>query len=100
MPRHAKGGDNQTKLPASTPENVRNILRSWSARLPQALAIGFGLARADEDCAARLRAAQIAAIVRLTPLAMVRNYGAFGEEQAPSCRDQRQRSVRCPNRMI
>ena len=70
MPRHAKEGDKQTNLPVSTSKGVPYSIRTWSARLPLALAIGLGLARADEDCAARLRAAQIAAIVRLTPLAM------------------------------
>ena len=45
-------------------------MSAWSSRLPRALAIGLGLAVADEDCAVRLRAAQIEAIVRLTPLAM------------------------------
>ena len=53
-----------------TPGGVAKIMSAWSSRLPRALAIGLGLAAADEDCAARLRAAQIEAIVRLTPLAM------------------------------
>ena len=30
----------------------------------------------------------------------VRNYGAIGEERAPSHRDERQRSIRCPSRTI
>jgi hypothetical protein len=54
----------------SAPGGVSEIISAWSSRLPRALAIGLGLAAADEDCAARLRAAQIEAIVRLTPLAM------------------------------
>jgi signal transduction histidine kinase/CheY-like chemotaxis protein len=49
---------------------IREIIRAWSSRMPRALAIGLGLAAADEDFAPRLRAAQIASIVRLTPLAM------------------------------
>ncbi|HEX4178573.1 MAG TPA: hypothetical protein VHY57_09050, partial [Rhizomicrobium sp.] len=57
-------------LGISTPRAVSKIMRAWSSRLPRALAIGLGLAAADEDCALRLRAAQIQAIVRLTPLAM------------------------------
>jgi hypothetical protein len=54
----------------STPGGGSKIISAWSSRLPRALAIGLGLATADDDCAARLRAAQIEAIVRLTPLAM------------------------------
>jgi hypothetical protein len=54
----------------ATAGGVSGIMSAWSSRLPRALAIGLGLAAADEDCAARLRAAQIEAIVRLTPLAM------------------------------
>ncbi len=53
-----------------TPRGVSRVTSAWSSRLPRGLAIGLGLAAADEDCAARLRAAQIEAIVRLTPLAM------------------------------
>jgi signal transduction histidine kinase/CheY-like chemotaxis protein len=49
---------------------VREIIHDRIARLPRAFAIGLGLAAAGEDYAARLRAAQIAGIVRLTPLAM------------------------------
>jgi hypothetical protein len=30
----------------------------------------------------------------------IRNYGAIGEERAPSHRDQRQWSIRCPSRTI
>src|ERR1700723_2758953 len=59
-----------SQLGFSTPGGVSKIMSAWSSRLPRALAIGLGLAAADEDCAARLRAAQIEAIVRLTPLAM------------------------------
>src|SRR5215472_16922580 len=44
--------------------------RAWCDRLPPALAIGLGVARADPEYAGRLRTAQIAAIVRLTPLTM------------------------------
>jgi hypothetical protein len=54
----------------SAPAGVSEIISGWSSSLPRALAIGLSLAAADEDCAARLRAAQIEAIVRLTPLAM------------------------------
>ncbi len=54
----------------STPTVVSKLISAWSSRLPRALAIGLGLAAADEDCADRLRAAQLEAIVRLTPLAM------------------------------
>ncbi len=43
---------------------------TWPNRLPRALAIGLGLATADDISAARLRGAQITAIVRLTPLTM------------------------------
>ncbi len=57
-------------LGSLTPGGAAKIVSAWSSRLPRALAIGLGLAAADEDCAARLRAAQIEAIVRLTPLAM------------------------------
>ena|SRR5215469_15639037 len=42
--------------------------RAWCDRLPPALAIGLGVVRADPEYAGRLRTAQIAAIVRLTPL--------------------------------
>jgi signal transduction histidine kinase len=45
-------------------------LRAWFGRLPPALAIGLGFAPADPEYAGRLRAAQIAAIVRLTPVTM------------------------------
>lgn len=44
---------------------------TWRAlcdRLPPALAICLGVVRADPEYAGRLRTAQIAAIVRLTPL--------------------------------
>lgn len=47
-----------------------DALRSWSYRLPWALAIALGFVAADPDYAGRLRAAQIGAIVRLTPLTM------------------------------
>jgi hypothetical protein len=57
-------------LGSLTQGGVAKIMSAWSSRLPRALAIGLGLAAADEDYAARLRAAQIEAIVRLTPLAM------------------------------
>jgi len=50
--------------------SVRSVVGAWTARLPKALAAGLGLAPVDDDCAAPLRAAQIGAIVRLTPLAM------------------------------
>jgi signal transduction histidine kinase len=53
-----------------TPGVFSKVTSAWSSRLPRALAIGLGLTVADEDCAARLRGAQIEAIVRLTPLAM------------------------------
>jgi signal transduction histidine kinase/ActR/RegA family two-component response regulator len=46
------------------------VPRAWSDRLPRALAIGLGLVAADPEYAGRLRTAQIAAIVRLTPLTM------------------------------
>jgi hypothetical protein len=45
-------------------------LRAWFGRLPPALAIGLGFVPADPEYAGRLRAAQIAAIVRLTPVTM------------------------------
>jgi signal transduction histidine kinase len=45
-------------------------LRAWFGRVPPALAIGLGLVPADPEYAGRLRAAQIAAIVRLTPVTM------------------------------
>ncbi|MGD0105341.1 MAG: ATP-binding protein [Rhodopila sp.] len=51
-------------------KSVRSVFDVWAARLPKALATGLGLARVDDACAAPLRAAQIGAIVRLTPLAM------------------------------
>ena len=51
-------------------KRVREIILAWSNRLPPALAIGLGLCAADEAFAARLRGAQINAIVRLTPLTM------------------------------
>jgi signal transduction histidine kinase/ActR/RegA family two-component response regulator len=44
--------------------------RAWCDGLPPALAIGIGVVRADPEYAGRLRTAQIAAIVRLTPLTM------------------------------
>ncbi|HEY4042058.1 MAG TPA: ATP-binding protein [Rhodopila sp.] len=56
--------------PTSTSTTVPEIMQVWPIRLPRALGIGLGLAKADDDYATRLRAAQIAAIVRLTPLAM------------------------------
>jgi hypothetical protein len=39
----------------STPGGGSKIISAWSSRLPRALAIGLGLATADDDCAARLR---------------------------------------------
>jgi signal transduction histidine kinase/ActR/RegA family two-component response regulator len=45
-------------------------LRAWFGGLPPALAIGLGFVPADPEYAGRLRAAQIAAIVRLTPVTM------------------------------
>ncbi len=47
-----------------------DLLRSGSRRFPRALAIALGFVAADPDYAGRLRAAQIGAIVRLTPLTM------------------------------
>jgi signal transduction histidine kinase len=51
---------------------LTKLEHSWrlSDWLPEALTIGLGLAPADPDYADRLRTAQIAAIVRLTPLTM------------------------------
>jgi hypothetical protein len=49
---------------------AEDLLRSWSHRFPRALAIALGFVAADPDYAGRLRAAQIGAIVRLTPLTM------------------------------
>ena len=49
---------------------AEGTLRAWSDRLPQALAIGLGLASVDPEYAGRLRTAQIGAIVRLIPLTM------------------------------
>ncbi len=47
------------------------LLRSaWAERMPRALAISLGLAAADPAYAGRIRAGQIAAIARLTPVAM------------------------------
>src|SRR5207245_7475477 len=47
-----------------------DVLRSWSHRLARALTIALGFVAADPDYAGRLRAAQLGAIVRLTPLTM------------------------------
>src|SRR3984893_18120994 len=46
------------------------LLRSGSRRFPRALAIALGFVAGHPDYAGRLRAAQIGAIVRLTPLTM------------------------------
>src|SRR5262249_44906190 len=82
MPRHraaepsgnrARGtsthrNDRRFRVPVLT--GALSISAAWFARLPQALAIGLGLVPADPEYAGRLRSAQIAAIVRLTPLTM------------------------------
>jgi len=44
--------------------------RAWISRLPMALAVSLDLQAADPIYAGRIRAAQIAAIIRLTPVAM------------------------------
>ena len=54
----------------STLTRAAGLLRSGSRRFPRALAIALGFVAADPDYAGRLRAAQIGAIVRLTPLTM------------------------------
>ena len=54
----------------STLTGAAGLLRSGSRRFPRALAIALGFVAADPDYAGRLRAAQIGAIVRLTPLTM------------------------------
>jgi signal transduction histidine kinase len=51
-------------------KKAESTWRAWRKRLPLALAIGLGMVRADPEYAGRLRTAQIAAIVRLTPLTM------------------------------
>lgn len=48
-----------------------SMRRRWVDRLPKALAISLNLADADSQYAGRIRAAQIAGIVRLTPVAMI-----------------------------
>src|SRR5262249_49597469 len=82
MPRHraaepsgnrARGtsthrNDRRFRVPVLT--GALSISAAWFARLPQALAIGLGLVPADPEYAGRLRSAQIAAIVRLTPLTL------------------------------
>jgi len=67
--RRAQGEANCRMITSGLSKAGRG-LRVWSDRLPQALSIGLGLAPADPEYAGRLRTAQIAAIVRLTPLTM------------------------------
>jgi hypothetical protein len=55
---------------ATVPAKAEGGLRAWFDRLPPALGIGLGFVPADPEYAGRLRAAQIAAIVRLTPITM------------------------------
>jgi signal transduction histidine kinase len=67
----AAGDDEHIEEPMK-PRMLRaaDLLRSGSRRFPRALAIALGFVAADPDYAGRLRAAQIGAIVRLTPLTM------------------------------
>jgi signal transduction histidine kinase/CheY-like chemotaxis protein len=60
--------DRRTRVPVLA--KAQSASGAWSARLPQALAIGLGLVAADPEYAGRLRTAQVAAIVCLTPLTM------------------------------
>jgi signal transduction histidine kinase len=53
------------------PKKLRDTLDSWSNRLPRPLAIALDLIPADPEYAGEIRGAQISAIVRLTPLAMI-----------------------------
>ena len=53
------------------PTGRTSLWHAWTERLPRALGISLCLLPADPDYAGRIRAAQIAAIVRLTPPAMI-----------------------------
>ena len=50
---------------------IQDVADSWSNRLPRALAIALDLAAADPEYAGLIRAAQLSAVVRLSPIAMV-----------------------------
>src|SRR5580698_3016502 len=53
------------------PSQIRDALNGWSRRLPTSLAVALDLIPEDTERAAIVRGAQILAIVRLTPIAMV-----------------------------
>ena len=50
---------------------IRRLAPSWVDRVPRPLSIALDILPADLESAAHIRAAQISAIVRLTPVAMV-----------------------------
>ena len=62
------GGNGPNRFELST--GALHCWRAWTGRLPAALGISLGVVAADPDCAGRIRAAQIAGVVRLTPFVM------------------------------
>src|SRR5476651_1906628 len=50
---------------------LRDMVHTWASRLPRPLAIALDLIEADAEYAGLIRGAQLSAIVRLTPVAMV-----------------------------
>jgi signal transduction histidine kinase/ActR/RegA family two-component response regulator len=54
----------------SLPADVRSRLQAWASRLPRSGAIALDLIPADPEDAGAIRAAQIGAIVRLSPFVM------------------------------
>src|SRR5215469_14301691 len=53
------------------PAGIRALASSWAGRVPRTLSIALDILPADLESAGNIRAAQIWAIVRLTPVAMV-----------------------------
>src|SRR5215472_9396612 len=52
------------------PAGIRALASSWVSRVPRTLSIALDILPADLEAAGNIRAAQISAIVRLTPVAM------------------------------
>src|SRR5436309_3479788 len=56
---------------ASLPGWIRDLVRAWLDRVPRPLAIAFDAVPGETDYAGAIRGAQLQAIVRLTPVAII-----------------------------